>query len=282
MRDRQTVVRKPLVIAHRGASGLAPENTLAAFRMAFSMGADGIELDVQLSSDGEAMVIHDLRINRTTDGFGAVSSLTADELSTCDAGRWFSRKLARRPRSRAIAAEAARRANLGEGFTNERVPTLGEVLALAAEGKAKQVYIELKGRRRQDKRPLLRRVLEVIGQSSIQDRITLLSFDHDVIKQARIVATRFRTAATFALPGRGQLTARAIKSAVERAEANEAALHYGLATRRLVASLQEQGITVSVWTANQKVLMRRLIAAGADSIMTNFPNRLIETLSEVQ
>src|SRR5919206_4427287 len=97
-----------LVIAHRGASGLAPENTMAAFRLAAALGADGFELDVQLSADGRPVVIHDARLNRTTDRVGAVASLTAAELAACDAGAWFARRLARRPRIRAMAASVAK------------------------------------------------------------------------------------------------------------------------------------------------------------------------------
>src|SRR5436190_20563712 len=89
-------VRKPLVIAHRGASGFAPENTLAAFKFALALGADGVELDVQLSADGHPVVIHDSRVNRTTNGTGAVSRLTLDQLQSLDAGSWFDRRVSRR------------------------------------------------------------------------------------------------------------------------------------------------------------------------------------------
>src|SRR5215216_7870449 len=89
--------RKPLVIAHRGASAFAPENTLAAFRLAIALGADGIELDAQLSSDGQAVVIHDLRVNRTTNRTGLVENFTARELQELDAGAWFERRLMMRP-----------------------------------------------------------------------------------------------------------------------------------------------------------------------------------------
>ncbi|HKG21875.1 MAG TPA: glycerophosphodiester phosphodiesterase family protein, partial [Blastocatellia bacterium] len=88
---------RPLVIAHRGASGLAPENTLAAFKMAIGLGADGVEMDVQLSADGKAHVIHDLRVERTTNGAGRVASLTSRQLGNLDAGGWFDRRLAVRP-----------------------------------------------------------------------------------------------------------------------------------------------------------------------------------------
>src|ERR1700754_3858342 len=235
-KDQTTHEPRPLVIAHRGASGLAPENTLAAFRLALALGADGVELDVQLSADGQVMVIHDARVNRTTDQRGAVAALTAAELAACDAGGWFVRRLARRPRVRAMAKTAAGLANSDDlRFTGESVPRLDQVLALAASAKIKRVYIELKGNRRFDKQPLLEAVLGLVDQHQLEHAVTLLSFDHAIIRQVMTLRPSLRTAATFAIPGRGHLTVRAIINAVERAGASEAALHVGLATRRTVA-----------------------------------------------
>jgi glycerophosphoryl diester phosphodiesterase len=277
-KDRTT--REPLVIAHRGASGLAPENTLTAFRLAIALGADGFELDVQLSADGQPVVIHDTRLNRTTERTGAVAALTAEELAACDAGAWFARRLARRPRIRAMAKSVA---NLTQDndrrFVGESVPALADVLALAAAARIKRVYVELKGSRRHDNQPLLAAVLALVSQHKMERAVTLLSFDHEIVRRARAIAPRLRSAATFAIPGHGHLTARAIINAVERAEANEAALHYGLATRRTVAALHERGISVVVWTANSKLVMRRMLAVGVDAIMTNYPNRLADLLA---
>ena len=271
-----------LNIAHRGASGLAPENTMAAFRLAVAMGADGFELDVQLSADGEPVVIHDARLNRTTDRLGAVTSLTAAELAACDAGAWFARRLARRPRIRAMAANVAKLTkNDGLRFAGEAVPALGDVLALAAAANVRRVYVELKGGRRRDKQPLLDAVLRRVNQYKMERAVTLLSFDHEIIRRAKAVAPRLRRAATFAIPGRGELTARAIINAIERAGADEAALHYGLATRRTVAALHARGIAVTVWTVNSKLVMRRMLTVGVDAIMTNYPNRLRELIERV-
>jgi glycerophosphoryl diester phosphodiesterase len=279
-KDRTTREYRPLVIAHRGASGLAPENTMAAFRLAIALGADGFELDVQLSADGQAVVIHDARVNRTTDHTGAVAALMAEELAACDAGAWFARKLARRPRIRAMAKNVA---NLTKNndlrFVGESVPTLRDVLALAAAAKLKRVYVELKGNRRHDNQPLLDAVLALVSQHKMERTVTLLSFDHEIVRCAKALAPRLRTAATFAIPGRGHLTARAIINAVEHAEADEAALHYGLATRRTVAALHERGISVVVWTANSKLVMRRMLAVGVEAMMTNYPNRLADVLA---
>src|SRR5258708_39992946 len=83
---------RPLIIAHRGASGLAAENTLAAFRLAIALGADGVEMDVQLSADGAPVIMHDLRVNRTTNGAGLVQSFSAEQLRGLDAVSWFERR----------------------------------------------------------------------------------------------------------------------------------------------------------------------------------------------
>jgi glycerophosphoryl diester phosphodiesterase len=286
-RQSATALDRPLIIAHRGASGLAPENTLAAFRLALALGADGCELDVQLSADGQPVVIHDARVNRTTNRTGAVAALTAEELAACDAGAWFARRLARRPHIRAMANSVASLtksvANLTKEdspqFASQSVPTLRDVLRLAAAAKARRVYIEVKGNRRHDNRALLDAVLALVREHRMERVVTLLSFDHQIVRRAKGLAPRLRTAATFGLPGRGHLTARAIIRAVAVAGADEAALHYGLATHRTVAALHERGISVVVWTANSKLIMRRMLTVGVDAVMTNYPNRLADVLT---
>src|SRR5699024_7462523 len=101
MKQQQKMVN----IAHRGASGHAPENTIAAFDKAFEMKADYIEIDVQMTHDGELIVIHDTTVDRTTDGTGAVSDFTFEEIQQLDAGSWFS-----------------------EEFAGEQIPTFEEIL----------------------------------------------------------------------------------------------------------------------------------------------------------
>lgn len=90
---QQNAAKKPLVIGHRGAAGEAPENTLASFRLALEQGADAVELDVHMSADGEIIVCHDATVNRTTDGQGAISTMSTAELRQLDAGRWFHERL---------------------------------------------------------------------------------------------------------------------------------------------------------------------------------------------
>lgn len=267
---------RPLVIAHRGASGVAPENTLAAFSLAVALGADGVEMDVQMSADGEPVVIHDSRVNRTTSGTGRVSRLTLDQIKRLDGGSWFERRLSRHPRARAIIARiSAEGGSVPPCYSGEPVPSLGDVLALLKPAGLKRIYVELKGGP-QTKQALLRSVLELVREHGLVSSTTVLSFDHDIVRDVRKSSDQVRTAALFPARGRRLMSTRSIIRSAESAGVDEVALHYGLATRRSVAALHERGLSVSVWTANSKLAMHRIVASGADAIMTNFPNRLRE------
>jgi len=270
--------RKPLVIAHRGASAFAPENTLAAFRLAIALGADGIELDAQLSSDGQAVVIHDLRVNRTTNRTGLVENFTARELQELDAGAWFERRLMMRPRLRAtLEREAAFARGDQVSFSVAHVPTLRSVLAILSSASLRRVYIEFKGSPA-NMQSLVEEVISLIREFRLEHAVTLLSFDHESVRLAKRLASEIRTAATFSIAGQRWITARSVIRATLDVDADEAALHYGLATRRMVEALHEHDLAVSAWTANSRLVMRRLAACGVDSIMTNYPKRLIELL----
>jgi glycerophosphoryl diester phosphodiesterase len=268
----------PLVIAHRGASGLAPENTLVAFSLAIALGADGVEMDVQMSRDGRPVVIHDSRVNRTTNEKGNVLRFTLDQLQRLDAGSWFERRLSRRPRVRAMVGRISDEAGLpAPRFSGEPVPSLEDVLLLLKPARLQRIYVELKGTvgSQQD---LLDSVLALVRRHGVDRAITLLSFDHTLVRRAKGLASDVRTAALFPAKGRSLISTRSIIRSAESAGVDEVALHFGLATRRSINALHERGLAVSVWTANSKLAMRRIAASGADSIMTNFPNRLRDVL----
>jgi glycerophosphoryl diester phosphodiesterase len=271
---------QPLIIAHRGASGLAPENTLAAFKLAAAMGATGVELDVQLSADGQPVVIHDPRVNRTTNARGAVGEFTAAQLQQLDAGSWFARQLAFKPRTRKTIEVTLNHYQHPFDFSVERVLTLEEVFRELASSSFTRLYVEIKGLA-QTKKALLDKTLALVHQCRLEKSVTLLSFDHRIIGEAKRLAPQIRTATTFAMTVNRLPTQRSIIKAVKEANADEAALHFGLATRRIVEALQQNGIAVSVWTANSKLVMRRLVSRGVDAIMTNFPNRLFEVLESL-
>jgi glycerophosphoryl diester phosphodiesterase len=289
---RSSYAKRPLVIAHRGASGLAPENTLAAFKLALALGAQGIELDIHLSADGQPVVIHDRLINRTTNGVGRVHRFTVAELQKFDAGSWFARRLALRPKTRKMVEQAmltnSGRIDSADGIKNNKspfkadfsaakVPTLEQVFTLLATARLRRIYVELKGEASR-KHALLEATIALTDKFRLQKTVTLLSFDHQIIGEAKKLAPEIRTAATLPATKNALLTSRSIVKAVQKASADEAALHFGLATRRTIAALHEKGLAVSVWTANNKMVMRRLITSEVDAIMTNFPQRLLELL----
>jgi glycerophosphoryl diester phosphodiesterase len=280
---------RPLVIAHRGASAVAPENTLRAFRLAIALGADGVEFDVHLSADGRAVVIHDRRVDRTTNGLGPVSALTAGQLSGMDAGYWFDRRLALRPRVRARVERAFDSVDGGGAWRStqdacsplpvgwaadvEHIPTLEATLKLLSAARLARVYIELKGTP-ETRAALLDEVVRLVRAFHMEQAATLLSFHHDIIERSAHISPDIRTAVTIPAPIRRLPVSRSIIRSAESAYAREVALHFSLASKRLVGHLHDHGLSVSAWTANNKIIMRRLIACGVDSIMTNFTDRL--------
>jgi glycerophosphoryl diester phosphodiesterase len=265
-----------MVIAHRGASGLAPENTLAAFQLAVDLGADGIELDVQLAADGEPVIIHDQWVDRTTNASGPVGDWASSELSMMDASRWFNRRLRAKPQLRA-EVDAIRPGISRGGEDRGSVPPLEAALRMFSDAGLKRVYLELKGRSART-RFLLPRVVELVRRYGLHDVVTVIAFDHRLVEQAGVVG--IRAGALFALGRPGSVRADAIVRKARQAGAAEAALHLGLATPRTIDALHNHGIAVSVWTVNSRLMLRRLAVSGVDAIMTNFPNRLITILSE--
>ena len=163
---------RPLVYAHRGGSALRPENTIASFDHGLSLGADGLELDVHLSRDGIVVVHHDATIDRTTAGTGPVSSLTAAELGSVDAGHWFTPAALEQPRPEPGAAEFPFRGRrLG-------VPRLREVLDRYPEV---PIIIELKANQPE----LARLTIDDVRAAGAVERVSLGSFSWRVLHAAR-------------------------------------------------------------------------------------------------
>lgn len=260
------------MIAHRGASGLAPENTLAAFALAVRLEVDGVEMDVRLSSDRVPVVIHDARTDRTTNRKGAVASLTAAQLGDLDAGSWFDRRLALRPRTRALARllSGVKERRI---YAGETVPTLQSALELLAPAHPKRIYIELKSDAG-ERLDLVEAVVRVARRFRLAESLTFLSFDHESVALVKRSWPGVRTAVTFAPGRRPGTSVGAIVAAARITGADEIALHHGLVTKRNVAALHRNDLEVSAWTANSRVIMRRLIATGVDSIMSDHPLRL--------
>jgi len=244
------------VIAHRGASGIAPENTLAAFRKAVELGAGFIETDLQLSRDARLVALHDDTLERTTNGSGPVSSKALEELRRLDAGSWF----------RASGHEADPR------FAGERIPTIEEILAFGREHEI-GLFLEVKPTGPSGAEHAIVGALHACGEVP---RSVVLSFSPSVIKRVRQLEPLAVTGFLF-----GDRLPAAVATAVD-AGARQLLPRTDRVTRELVTEAHAHDLRVVAWTANTSEEMQKLISAGVDGIITNYPDRLVELLRETQ
>ncbi|MFP3388865.1 glycerophosphodiester phosphodiesterase [Brevibacillus sp. SIMBA_040] len=234
-----------ICMAHRGWSGKAPENTLAAIRLALSEpGITAMEIDVQLSRDGVPVLIHDFTLERTTTGSGLVMDHTLEELRGLDAGSWF-----------------------GEEFSSERIPTLEEAL-LAVKGRL-TLNIELKAT--SDMYPgIAEKVLELLAKYDMKQEVYITSFDHDLIRQVRQLDQEVVTG--LIVLGRPVL----MLEQMEEAGATILSMGYPYLTRELALAAMEKGYKVIAWTLDDSREIRTVMSWHADmQICTNHPDRML-------
>lgn len=288
-----------LNIAHRGARAFAPENTLAAFAKAQSFGCPMIELDVHLSSDGEIFVHHDDNLTRCTDAAAKfpdrkdyfISDFSAEEISQLDAGSWFAQELALpadkrqdflqslTPEEMACCISPEELASFSSGAI--KVPTLKQVLELA-RNLGLQVNIELKMLPRMYQ-GLTGAVLDLIEDLAMQDSVLISSFDHSQLLEVRRrtpeVATAVLTNERLALPldYLNRIDAQALHPGTDIL--GLASLS-GTLDASWIDAVRKAGKSVNAWTCNDKNDMRRLIAAGVTGLISDYPNRVSEALSE--
>lgn len=237
-----------LNIAHRGASGYYPENTLIAFQQAVKMGADMIELDVHLTKDGEVVVIHDEMLERTTNRKGYVRDYTLSELKKLDAGSWYKSE-----------------------FAGERIPTLEEVLQ-NLKGKV-QFNIEIKNGPVYY-RGIEEKILTLLSKHDLKDQVVISSFDHRCLKKIREMKPDLATGSLVKL---GVLyVARLLRPEKIAQSVGATGLHLNKSyvTPDLVRRARQHGLRVLVWTVNEPAQMSYFIKMGVDGIVTNFPDRL--------
>ncbi|HYJ46685.1 MAG TPA: glycerophosphodiester phosphodiesterase family protein [Pyrinomonadaceae bacterium] len=249
---------RPLIIGHRGAAALAPENTVVSFERALRDGADGIEFDVRLARDGQPVVIHDATLRRTVLRKGRVADFSATELSAMCAGAWFN---GRRP---SLARPEYLEAN---------IPTLGEIFETFG-ARNTLLYVEMKCGSR-DRAPLALAVARLIQAFKVKDRAVVESFDLPSIAELKRIDSGIRTAALFdrKLSRPAPSSRRMIELATE-CGAEEMALHRSLATRRRVEEVTERGLEVVVWTVDSPAWVSRAIKNGVRSLITNNPASL--------
>lgn len=224
--------------AHRGASGQAPENTLGAIGRALALGADIVEIDLRLTADGRLAVIHDATCERTTGGSGRIVDLTMAELAQLDAGSWF-----------------------GPEWAGERVPELGQVLALA-RGRAR-LNLELKP----DSRPgaMLDELLHQLAGHDAARHCVVTSFDADLIDELKARAPGQAAGYIF---DAGELPGWAFSAKVEVLSAERSLVDAAFCEFATAA-----GKAVHVWTVDEPAAMRHFADLGVDAVITNHPER---------
>lgn len=261
----QTNEIRPLIIAHRGASALAPENTLAAFQRAIDDGAEGIEFDVRLAKDGVPVVIHDSKLYRLARTEGRVSGFTSEELQSLDVGSWFNEKNPRRA---------------FEKFSAESVPTLARLLEFLKDYKG-LIYIELKCKEVEIEQ-LVKAVCQIISKSPLLPNILVKSFKLEVIPNVRRHCPDAKTVVLFAPKIMTILRKekRLVKIAHEIG-ADQISLHFSLCTRKLMEKAAKKNLAVTIWTADNPHWVRRALNLGINAIITNNPARLLAKRQEI-
>ncbi len=258
----------PLILGHRGASALAPENTLAAFARAIEDGADGIEFDVRLSRDGLPVVIHDDTLKRTGLIDRAVLELTAAELQQVDVGSWFARRSQQRPESRF--------------FSGQRLPLLSQVFALFSRLSG-VLYVEMKCETHEG--PILAaQVVNLIHEYQLVDRTVVESFDLPSIQEVKRIDAGIRTAALFEPKLSNPISTLRRLKLIDRAldcQADEIALHHTLAGTALVESSRTHGLDVVVWTVDELPWIDRAKSLGVKALISNDPGRMVKHRSSL-
>jgi len=256
----------PLILGHRGASAVAPENTLAAFSRAILDGAEGIEFDVRLSRDKVPMVIHDATLKRTALIDSLVCDLTSKQLQEIDVGSWFAR-----------TSFEGRRPSPTTSYASAKLPTLAQVLELFNSNSG-WLYVEMKSDA-DEGAELAAAVVKCIHESNLANRVVVESFDLPAIAEIKRIDARIRTAALFEPKlSRPISTIRRLKMVdlARRTGANEIALHYALAGPRVVKKAREYGLETVVWTVDDPQWIGRARSLGIKALISNDPAIMVQ------
>ena len=240
--------QNPVVIAHRGGAGTAPENTLAAFNNAVALNADFFELDVMKSSDDSLMIMHDGTVDRTTDGTGSIETMTYAQLKVLDAGSWY-----------------------GPEFTGERIPTLWESLMVAKQSSNPiGVVIEIKS----SNASVPAAVVAMVQKLNMQDRVLVSSFNLAQITAVKSIDP------TIPVQLFGTITNANIDQVV--AINGEWVGSGGSLNQSIIDYAHSKGILFNAWTLNSASTMLSAIALGVDGITTDYPQVMLTLLDETE
>lgn len=254
------------VLGHRGASGYAPENTLPSFALALEQGADGVELDVQLTKDGEIVVIHDETIDRTSNGRGWVKDMTLAELRQYD----YNYQNVKNPRT----GEVIQGDKVYPEYDKVDIPTMREVFELF-RGTGKVINIEIKTGI--VFYPIAGKLLALTKEMGMEDKVIYSSFNHYTIMEIKRMKPDAVCGFLYA-DGTIDMPEYALDHKVE-------ALHpalYNLQYNGFCEKCHKNGIDLNVWTVNAEEHIRLCANAGVTSIIGNYPDRAIRVLESLE
>ncbi|HJV46841.1 MAG TPA: glycerophosphodiester phosphodiesterase [Bacillota bacterium] len=231
--------RKPLNIAHRGASAYAPENTMPAFQLAAEIGCDGLEFDVQLTMDGLPIVIHDEQLDRLAGVCALVSDLTWAQVQSLDVGK-----------------------RMGGKWTETKIPTLEEVLSVYSH---LYLNVELKFSPHMG---IEEKVVELINKYCSKGSVIVSSFYHPYLRKVKELDSHLQTGLLY--------TQEPIDILDYARQIGVNAVHpeYTSLTRDRVVAFHQAGLAVNTWTVNQPEDIERCMEIGVNGIITNYPNRV--------
>jgi glycerophosphoryl diester phosphodiesterase len=226
------------LVGHRGAAGLAPENTIKSFKKALEVGADVVECDIQLSKDEELVVMHDNTLDRTTNKKGRVKDYTLEELKQLDAG---------------------------EG---EKIPTLSEVVDTVLQHHRK-LTVEIKGEDYTTARKIMEQFIGFIKQRNVETNLSAISFWFECL---RLLKTNYPHIQTGILIAQDVNVGTMLKWAKD-IEADILCVAHNYISEELVEKTHARGLTINAWTLNENTAFNRIKNMGVDYLSTDYPNR---------
>jgi len=244
------------IIAHRGASAYFPENTLPAFEGAIAMGADMVELDVQLTSDKEVVVFHDEKISRCTDGWGKIANHTLAELKKLDAGSWYSKD-----------------------FQNTRIPTLAEALSVCKNKIAVNIEIKTEAVSKMFFGGIEEKCLKIVEQSGMNGHVVFSSFDPRAIMHLKQIDNNVAAAVLFEKKYYGSKLPSDIIESVGADAFNCSNAEFN---KKWLANVKLNNIPVNIYTVNDAKNMRRFLKIGVSGIFTNKPDILKRVAADIK
>lgn len=239
------------VISHRGANRYAPQNTIAAFKKAVELKADGFETDVHLTKDGELVICHNYTIDETSNGKGNIADKTLAELQGYDFGGYFSPK-----------------------FANEKIPTVKEFLEVVKESEIECLNIEIKSPLNNETY-IVDETIKLVKESGLFDRLIISSFDPKILTRAKEIDELCKTGYLYSVNKKITYQNKMITNYVQYAKSIGAdALHpqFLFVNERYVERAHDAGIMVHPWTVNSVSSIERMIKCGCDKIITDFPD----------